>query len=107
MDVFPLPCLHDNYAYLLVCPQTQVTAVVDPSAAEPVQVELQRRGLSLTAILNTHHHWDHVGGNEALLAKSPGIRIFGHASDRGRIPGQTEFLEVGDVVRFGKIAGNS
>ncbi|HIL17202.1 MAG TPA: hydroxyacylglutathione hydrolase [Deltaproteobacteria bacterium] len=105
MDVFPLPCLHDNYAYLLVCPQTQATAVVDPSAAEPVQVELQRRGLSLTAILNTHHHWDHVGGNEALLAKSPGIRIFGHASDRGRIPGQTEFLEVGDVVRFGKIAG--
>ena len=105
MDVFPIPCLRDNYAYLLVCTQTQAAAVVDPSEAEPVQAELEKRGLALATILNTHHHWDHVGGNEALLAKHPGIRIFGHASDRGRIPGQTEFLEVGGVVRFGKIEG--
>ena len=105
MDVHPIPCLRDNYAYLLLCPQTQATAVVDPSEADPVQAELERRGLSLTAILNTHHHWDHVGGNEALQAEHPGIRIFGYASDRGRIPGQTEFLEVGDVVKFGEIEG--
>ena len=105
MDVHPIPCLRDNYAYLLLCPQTQATAVVDPSEADPVQAELERRGLSLTAILNTHHHWDHVGGNEALQAKHPGIRIFGYASDRGRIPGQTEFLKVGDVVKFGEIEG--
>lgn len=105
MDVHPIPCLSDNYAYLLVCPKTRASAVVDPSEGEPVQAELEKRGLALTAILNTHHHWDHVGGNEMLRVRHPGVRIFGHASDRGRIPGQTEFLEAGDAVRFGEVAG--
>ncbi|CAM2067403.1 hydroxyacylglutathione hydrolase [Sulfidibacter corallicola] len=106
MDVIPIPCLRDNYAYLLICEQSGEVAVVDPSESEPVLAELRRRDLSLNAILNTHHHWDHVGGNKALLATFPGIQVFGHASDRGRIPGQTHFLEEGDTVAFGGQRGS-
>src|SRR5262249_20170024 len=54
------------------------------------------------AILATHHHQDHVGGNDALLQRFPDLRVFGYASDRGRIPGQSDFLE--DEQRF-EVAG--
>src|SRR5689334_11021055 len=93
MQVTPVPCLKDNYAYLIHRDGSADALVVDPSEAEPVLRALDGRGLTLAAILNTHHHWDHVGGNEALLARFPGIDVFGHASDKGRIPGQTQFLE--------------
>jgi len=105
MKVYPVPCLRDNYAYVLVCPETNEAAVVDPSEAPPVIEAVEKLDVALTAILNTHHHWDHVNGNEALLEKYPNLKVFGHASDRGRIPGQTEFLEEGDAVRFGAQSG--
>ncbi len=105
MEVIPIPCLKDNYAYLLICPDTREAAVVDPSEAPPVQQALQDHQAQLVAIFNTHHHWDHVGGNEALFAAFPGIRVYGHASDQGRIPQQTEFLEEGNTVEFGSQSG--
>lgn len=111
MKIIPVPCLKDNYAYLLICPQTGETAVVDPSEMAPVMKALEtqskKQPLKLVAILNTHHHWDHVGGNEALLAEYPELRVYGHASDRGRIPGQTEFLEHGDTLQIGHLQGQS
>ncbi len=64
-----VPCLVDNYAYLLHDSASGVTGVVDPSAAGPVIDALNKRGLSLTYILNTHHHWDHTGGNAELKKK--------------------------------------
>jgi hydroxyacylglutathione hydrolase len=64
-----VPCLVDNYAYLLHDSTSGVTGVVDPSAAGPVIDALNKRGLSLTYILNTHHHWDHTGGNAELKKK--------------------------------------
>lgn len=98
LEVTPIPCLNDNYAYRLVCPNTGFCAVVDPSEAAPVLEVLDGR---LDAILSTHHHWDHTGGNEGLLKVFPGAQVYGHASDRGRIPGQTQWLEDGDVVYVG------
>ena len=68
MRVVPVPCLSDNYAYLVARDGAREAVVVDPSEAEPVLAALAREGLELVAILNTHHHFDHVGGNEALLA---------------------------------------
>ena len=105
MKIVTIPCLRDNFAYLLICDKTQQAAVVDPSGADPVINEIERQGVKLTTILNTHHHWDHVDGNQDLNAKYPQLLIFGHESDRGRIPGQTEFLKRGDEVYFGEQSG--
>lgn len=105
MHVEAVPCLRDNYAYVIVCPQTNEAAVVDPSEAGPVIKAVKRLGVELTAILNTHHHWDHVGGNKKLLATFPNLRVYGHASDSGRIPGQTEYLDEGDSVDVGNLSG--
>jgi hydroxyacylglutathione hydrolase len=98
LEITPIPCLRDNYAYLLRCKSTGFTAVVDPSEGSPVLAALDGR---LDYILNTHHHWDHTGGNEALLEAYPQAAVFGHASDRGRIPGQTHFLDDGETIEVG------
>ncbi len=105
MKIITIPCLQDNFAYLLICTKTQQAAVVDPSEATPVISEIERQGVKLTTILNTHHHWDHVDGNQELNAKYADLFIYGHESDRGRIPGQTEFLKYGDEVNFGEQRG--
>ncbi len=63
-----------------------------------------RAGVRVAAIWSTHHHGDHVGGNEEL-ARELGIgEVVGHASDRGRLPGQTRGVEAGDVVAVGELA---
>ena len=103
MEILPIPCLSDNYAYLLVCTATGEAAVVDPSEAEPVIRAVHARGIQLTAILNTHHHHDHVGGNDALLARYGALPVYGHVSDRGRIPGQTVGLHEGDTLAVGTL----
>ena len=78
-----VPCLTDNYAYLVADPSAGVCAVVDPSEAPPVLDAL--KGRKLTHILNTHHHFDHTGGNQALKAAF-GATVVGPEKDRDRIP---------------------
>jgi hydroxyacylglutathione hydrolase len=92
MRVIPVPCLKDNYAYLVVDDATGQAAVVDPSEAAPVLEVVQRVGARLAAIWNTHHHWDHTGGNKALLQALPGLPVHAYAGDKGRVEGQTVFL---------------
>jgi hydroxyacylglutathione hydrolase len=65
MRVVPVRCLEDNYAYLVIADGGD-TAIVDASEAAPVLAALEREGARAKAIWTTHHHWDHVGGNEAL-----------------------------------------
>ncbi|SVD31497.1 uncharacterized protein METZ01_LOCUS384351, partial [marine metagenome] len=67
MNIIPIPCLKDNFVYLLICIQTRLAAVIDPSESEPILKELKNHNADLICILNTHHHWDHVGGNENIL----------------------------------------
>src|SRR5450432_886057 len=99
MQVVIVPCLKDNYAYVLLAPGSKRAVVVDPSEAEPVERVLHTLGVTLAAVLATHHHMDHGAGNAALAQRYPGLKVFGHGSDRGRIPAQTEFLEDGqDIV---------
>lgn len=95
MEVHLVPCLRDNYAYLVHQPGSKEALVVDASEEAPVLAALGRLGLTPVAILATHHHLDHVGGNEGLLARYPDLRVFGHRSDRGRIPGLTDVLDDG------------
>ncbi|RZS18958.1 hypothetical protein BHM03_00051291 [Ensete ventricosum] len=69
VDAHVVPCLQDNYAYLLHDIDTGTVGVVDPSEAAPVINVLERRNQNLTYILNTHHHYDHTGGNLELKAR--------------------------------------
>jgi hydroxyacylglutathione hydrolase len=95
--VVPVPCLQDNYAYLLHAEGQRRAAVVDPSEEAPVVEALAREGLELAAILDTHHHFDHVGGNEALVARFPGIPVIAGKTDEGRIPAQTRGVVHGET----------
>lgn len=103
MRIIPVPCLKDNYAYLVVCGDTGFAAVVDPSESAPVLEAIQREGVDLKAIWNTHHHHDHVGGNQEVCAARAGLEVVAHASDRGRVPAQTRFAEEGDQLTLGSL----
>lgn len=92
LQIEPIACLEDNYAYLIYRSGHTEAYLVDPSEAAPPRQALARRGLTLRGILCTHHHWDHVGGIEALAADAPGLWVAGSAHDRGRIPRQTHFI---------------
>jgi hydroxyacylglutathione hydrolase len=100
MRVIPIPCLSDNYAYLLVDEATGEAAVVDASEAKPVRRVIEREKARVTAILSTHHHYDHVGGNEAL-ASALDAPVYAGAKDKGQVPGLTHPLSQGDTVRVG------
>src|SRR5437879_6413384 len=103
MRVTPIPCLKDNYAYLVTCEESGDSAIVDPSEAAPVAEAVEASRVTLVSIWNTHHHFDHVGGNEEL-AKKYGIKsVYGHTSDDGRIPGQTKKLSEGDRFSHGML----
>jgi hydroxyacylglutathione hydrolase len=102
MNIYRLPVLNDNYIFVLHDPQQNIAAVVDPAVAEPVLQKLAELEAPLVAILNTHHHSDHVGGNKTLLKHFPEAIVYASESDRGRIPGQQVFLKEGDRVNFGE-----
>ncbi len=97
LDIRQIPVLSDNFIYLVREPASGQVAVVDPAVAEPVLAEAARLGWTITHILNTHHHGDHVGGNLAIKAAT-GCRIVGPAPDAGRIPGID--LPLGDNATF-------
>jgi hydroxyacylglutathione hydrolase len=104
MKIIQIPLLRDNYGYLLVCHKTNKGAIVDPSEAEPVLRRVEQEGVEIEAILNTHHHRDHTGGNEGLLEKWP-LEVYGHKSDAERIRGLSQGIEEGDEVRIGELTG--
>lgn len=105
-EVVRIPVWTDNYAWLLVGDDGDA-ALVDSPEAGPVEAELAARGLRLTHIFNTHHHFDHVGANAGLAASLPGLEIWAGRYDRehGRIPGQTRALADGEFVHFGGVRG--
>ncbi len=103
MKVIPIPVLRDNYAYLVIDETTREAGVVDPSEAKPVARVVKKEGVTLTSILNTHHHWDHVGGNEELVQEFGNLRVYGHKRDRTRTPRITDLLDEGDEVHIGNL----
>lgn len=105
LTIHLVPCLSDNYAYLVHEPETNSVAVVDPSEAAPVFAALDRHKLKLTQILNTHHHFDHTGGNLELKEKT-GARVIGPRADRERIPGIDEEVGEGDTWALGTAKAN-
>ena len=101
LKIKQLPVLNDNYIYLIVDKKTQITACVDPALAEPVIEYLNKENLSLNFILNTHHHFDHVGAN-LELKKKYGCKIVGNKKDSDRIPGIDIKLNENDFFAIGQ-----
>jgi hydroxyacylglutathione hydrolase len=104
MKILQIPMLRDNYAYLLVCDKTKNAAIIDPSEAEPALQRIEQEQVKLAAILSTHHHRDHTGGNEGILAKHQ-VEVYGHQSDAARIHGLTRGVDEGDDVQIGEMKG--
>jgi hydroxyacylglutathione hydrolase len=86
MKIQIIPCLQDNYSYLIIDEENNIACVVDPSEADPVIKYLEKTQIKLKFILNTHHHYDHVGGNQKLKEKY-GASVIGYEGDKERIPG--------------------
>lgn len=94
-------CLTDNFGYLIHDPATKATASIDAPEAAPVIKALEREGWTLTDILITHHHGDHVGGNREIK-EATGCTIVGPRRDRARIPGIDVEVDDGERYRFGE-----
>ena len=86
MKIQIIPCLKDNYSYLVIDEVNNIACVVDPSEAQPIIEYLENTQIELKFILNTHHHYDHVGGNQKLKEKY-GASVIGYKGDQKRIPG--------------------
>jgi hydroxyacylglutathione hydrolase len=98
MEIHGVRALKDNYVWLVVDRERGEAAAVDPSEAAPVRATLERLGVRLAEIWNTHHHYDHVGGNRELGA--PVVRASRYDGEQGRVPGQTVRLADGDRFEF-------
>jgi hydroxyacylglutathione hydrolase len=105
MNVIVVPCLHDNYSYILFDDVSHDAVVVDPSEAWPVLRELEKNQLSLTAVLCTHHHADHIGGLEDIIEELGSVRVLGFEGDKSRIPLLNELHADGDEFTVCGVSG--
>ena len=85
MKVEIIKCLKDNYSYVIIDEKYNHACVVDPSEAEPIINFVESKNIKLKFVLNTHHHYDHVGGNNDLKKKYK-VKIIGFKNDKERIP---------------------
>ena len=104
LDVVQIQVLSDNYVYLAHDAASGETAVIDPAVAEPVLEAAAVRGWTITQILNTHWHPDHVGGNLAIVAAT-GAKVTGPKGEAARIPGIDRAVGGGDMVKIGGSIG--
>ena len=86
LNVEIIPCLNDNYSYLLCDKDTNAVAIIDPSDFSACDKIITKKYNKLDYILNTHHHFDHVGGNQKLKEKYKS-KVLGSEIDKDRIPG--------------------
>ena len=85
MKIEIIKCLQDNYSYLIIDEENQTACVIDPSESAPIINYLDNSKINLKFILNTHHHYDHVGGN-IELKKKYNSKVVGFIGDKNRIP---------------------
>ena len=91
MQIKIIKCLQDNYSYIII-DNNNNACVVDPSESDPVIKYLEENKINLKFILNTHHHYDHVGGNKELKKKY-NAKVLGYINDKERIPEIDIFLK--------------
>ena len=100
LNIEIIPCLNDNYSYLLYDRDTNTVAIVDPSDFKACDQIISKKYNKLDYILNTHHHFDHVGGNEKLKEKYKS-KILGYEIDKNRIPGIDIYLKEKQNFKIG------
>jgi hydroxyacylglutathione hydrolase len=96
MRIEIIPCLKDNYSYLVIDESNNTACVIDPSESEPVINFIEQENITLKYILNTHHHFDHIGGNIDLKNRYNSI-VVGYKDDANRIPEIQVLLEDGQI----------
>ncbi len=99
IEIVTIPCLADNYAFLIHDAESGATALVDAPEAAPIMAELERRSWQLGEIWLTHHHWDHVDAVPDLR-EATGARVLGAAADAHRLPPLSGTLEAGRAFDF-------
>ncbi|MDP4594794.1 MAG: hydroxyacylglutathione hydrolase [Beijerinckiaceae bacterium] len=97
-------CLEDNFGVLIHDPATGATASMDAPEAEPILAALKEKGWTLTDILVTHHHNDHIGGIPGIKEHFPNARVTAPASDKARIPGADNYVNEGDTITVGGLS---
>jgi len=102
LDINIVPCLQDNYSFVIHNTETGTVGVVDPSEFEPINNFIKIKFKKIDYILNTHHHFDHTGGN-LDLQKKYGAKIIGFKKDERRIPGINIKLSDNENFKLGNI----
>ena len=87
-----------NFNYLIACPETGEALAIDPLDSEKCLTSAKKKGWEITQILNTHHHHDHIGGNQDVV-DATGARVIAHAQASDQIPGMDIGLKAGDIVK--------
>ena len=102
MKIEIIPCLNDNYSYLIHDEISNTVAIVDPSEFMPCDTIISKNYQKLDFILNTHHHYDHVGGNEELKKKY-NSKVLGFENDKNRIPQIDTVLKDNQEFKIGTL----
>ncbi|MDC0524695.1 hydroxyacylglutathione hydrolase [Pelagibacteraceae bacterium] len=102
MNIKIIPCLNDNYSYLLHDQISNTVAIIDPSEFLPCDKIIDKNYKKLDFILNTHHHYDHVGGNEDLKKKYNST-VLGFENDKNRIPAIDKILKNNQEFKIGTL----
>ena len=103
LNVNIIPCLQDNYSFVIHDTKTDTVAVVDPSEFDPVDNFIKKQFKKIDYIFNTHHHFDHIGGN-LNLQKKYNAKIIGSKKDEKRIPGINIKLSHNENFKLGSIS---
>jgi hydroxyacylglutathione hydrolase len=100
-EVYAVPMLQDNYGFILVDRVTGKALIVDPSEGEPALNAVKEGGFQLEAVLTTHKHWDHVGGNKFLHEAIPSLEFI--ATKHEAVPCATKLVGDGETFQFGSL----
>ena len=101
VTVQAVPCLSDNYAWLLRDTATGTVAICDPGEATPIIAALDAAGGRCDLIILTHHHGDHVNGVDEVRAKY-GAKVIGAQADAHRLPALDQSVIPGDTIKVGE-----
>ena len=99
LEIVTIPCLADNYAFLLHADETGETALIDIPEAAPISAALAGRGWALTEVWITHHHYDHIDGLDEL-AEAGAASLTGARADAHRLPPLNRQVGDGDSFDF-------
>jgi len=102
LEINIISCLQDNYSYIIRDSKADIVGVIDPSEFKPIDNFIKEKFNKIDFILNTHHHFDHTGGN-LELKKKYNCKIVGSLKDDKRIPGLDIKLQNNDTFKFGNI----